>query len=198
MHISSILFGMEPRSREKKRNRLNQQEWLAASLEVLSREGKAKLRIEKLANKIGVTKGSFYWHFRNRKEFVKRLAEYWAWWSTEPVIEAVENVSGDASKRLLVLMEGLAVKDYGKYDLAMRAWAAQEPQVARIVREVDKRRLSFVRSLFLEMGFRGKELEMRARTFLCFHSLELGIFYRGTKKERLELVKVRHAFFTNV
>ena len=176
--------------------RLGREEWLSRSLEVLSREGKAKLRIDALTNSLGITKGSFYWHFKDRADFVKSLAQYWAKNSTEQVIDLLNEFQGDASDRLFGLMEYLYRKDFGKYDIAMRAWAAQEPEVARIVKKVDKQRFTFVRSLFAELGFKGQELEMRTRTFVVYHSLELGSFASGTKKDRQRLLKRRHAFFT--
>ena len=176
--------------------KLSRKDWLSRSLEVLSREGNAKLRIDTLTKSLGITKGSFYWHFKDRADFVKSLAEYWAKNSTNQVIDELNQVQGDASNRLFELMKYLFHKDFGKYDIAMRAWAAQEPVVARIVKKVDKQRFAFVRSLFAELGFKGQELEMRTRTFVVFHSLELGSFVRGTKKERLKLLKLRHAFFT--
>ena len=182
--------------KNKSTHRFSREEWLSRALEVLSKEGKAKLRIETLTKKLGVTKGSFYWHFRDRAEFVRSLAAYWAEFSTNQVIEFINQVQGDASDRLLGLMEFLYRKNLGRYDIAMRAWAAQVPAVARTVKKVDKLRLTLVRSLFAELGFKGQELEMRARTFVVFHSLELGSYARGTKKDRLKLLKRRHAFFT--
>ncbi len=186
----------ETRLKNKSSKRLNREEWLSRALEILSGEEKAKLRIDLLTKSLGVTKGSFYWHFRDRADFVKSLAEYWAKDSTDQVIEEVNQSQDTASDRLLKLMDFLCRKDFGKYDVSMRAWAAQEPEVARIVKKVDKQRYAFVRSIFVELGFKGQELEMRTRTFVVFHSLESGSFVRGTKKERLKLLKLRHAFFT--
>jgi hypothetical protein len=57
-------------------------------------------------------------------------------------------------------------------------------------------RLGVVRSLFKEMGFSGKELEMRTSTFVVFHSLELGFLVQASKKERRRHLRARHAFFT--
>ena len=176
--------------------KLSREKWLSRSLEVLSREGKAKLRIDALTQSLGVTKGSFYWHFRDRADFVKCLAEYWAKSSTDQVVDMLSPFKGDASDRLFRLMEHLIRKDFARYDLAMRAWAAQEPEVAKIVKKVDEQRYAFVRSQFAELGFKGQELEMRSRTFVVFHSLELGSSASGTKKDRLRLLKRRHAFFT--
>jgi len=176
--------------------KLSREKWLSRAMEVLSREGKAKLRIDTLTQSLGVTKGSFYWHFRDRADFVKCLAEYWAKSSTDQVVDMLSQFKGDASDRLLRLMEYLIRKDFARYDIAMRAWAAQEPEVARLVKKVDEQRFTFVCTLFAELGFKGQELEMRTRTFVVFHSLELGSFASGSKKDRLRLLHLRHAFFT--
>jgi AcrR family transcriptional regulator len=62
--------------KNKSSKRLSREEWLSRALQVLSREGKAKLKIESLTKNLGVTKGSFYWHFKGRAEFVRSLADY--------------------------------------------------------------------------------------------------------------------------
>jgi hypothetical protein len=82
------------------------------------------------------------------------------------------------------------------YDLAMRAWAAQDPEVARRVRKVDESRYAFVRSIFKDMGFSGRELEMRTRTFAVYESLDHTWFIRATKAERRKMLKLRHRLLT--
>ena len=196
----SILFGMEkqPHQKRNKSKKLSRDEWLSRALEVLSQKGSTKLRIDPLTESLGVTKGSFYWHFEDRADFVKSLAEYWAQYSTEQVIEMVNTTKGSASDRLLKLMEFVCLRDLGKYDVPIRSWATQEPAVARIVKKVDEQRLAFVRSLFSELGFKGKELDMRSRTLAVFLSFEFGSFAGGTKRARLDLLKRTHAFFTGL
>ena len=108
----------------------------------------------------------------------------------------MESATGSPKSLLLKLMQAIDEGDLGKYDIPVRAWAAQEPTIARVVKKVDTLRVSVVRQLFVDMGFMGQELEMRATTFATFHSLEQGLFERPSKRERKELIKVRHAFFT--
>ena len=112
------------------------------------------------------------------------------------IVERMESTTGSAKSRLLKLMQAIEDGDLGKYDVPIRAWAAQEPAVARVVKKIDKLRISVVRQLFVDLGFIGQELEMRVITFATFHSLEQGLFERPLKRERKELIKVRHAFFT--
>jgi hypothetical protein len=71
-----------------------------------------------------------------------------------------------------------------------------EPGVAHFVEETDKWRLNLVRTLFAEMGFEEKEQEMRARTLITYHAMEHGLLIKKTKKERLEMLQLRHAMFT--
>ena len=179
-----------------RRERLTREQWLSAALEVVARQGGAKLRIRDLVQRLGVSTGSFYWHFRDRDDFVTSLVDYWGREFTSRVAEHVAKIEGDARHRLLALMEFLLEQDLARYDVALRAWAAQEPVVARRVRRVDRQRFRVVRSLFEEMGFSGKELEMRSSTFAVFHSMESGFLARASKKERRRQLRARHAFFT--
>ena len=57
--------------------RLSKEEWLARALEVLGKKGAGELTIESLARRLGVTKGSFYWHFKDRADFFRQLIEFW-------------------------------------------------------------------------------------------------------------------------
>ena len=175
--------------------RYSRDEFLARSLEVLSQRGETELRIDRLVRRLGVTKGSFYWHFESRADFVRGLAEYWAQSSTQRVIDDVETMTGDPEDRLFSLMKRIRRQDLVGHDLAMRTWAFHEPEVASVVRKVDRLRLTFVRGLFKEMGFEGGELETRTRIFVTAMSLEHGILVRESKGKRLDSLRRWHAFF---
>ena len=62
----------------KKRTRFSRTDWLARAMDVLSRKGGARLRINDLCQELGVTKGSFYAHFEDRADFVRQFVAYWA------------------------------------------------------------------------------------------------------------------------
>lgn len=186
----------EQKLQGKYAKRLSREEWLSRALEVLSREGRAKLRIDFLAKSLGVTKGSFYWHFKSRDDFIQSLAKYWAEYSTGRVTENVNQIEADPKKMLFSLMEIVFKEDLGRYDIAMRAWAAQEPIVARVVKEVDVQRQVVIRSLFGDLGFRGEELDIRARTFFSYMAGEHVFYARESKKELLDQLGAIHNFFT--
>jgi AcrR family transcriptional regulator len=162
---------MQNVDRKTRSPRLTRGEFLARALEVLSREGESDLRIDRLVAALGVTKGSFYWHFEDRADFVRRLAEYWERWSTDRVVEELGDVEGDPNNLLLELHEIVTREDLARYDLVMRSWATHEPEVARIVELVDRTRLDFVGRLFRRLGFRGDALDIRTRLFVVSTSL---------------------------
>ncbi len=173
----------------KESRRLSRDDFLARALEVLSTEGESKLRIDRLVEAIGVTKGSFYWHFENRADFVHSLAEYWEHWSTDSVIEELDGAADDPKTVLLKIHEIVSRDDLVRYDLVMRAWATHEPEVARIVKSVDRTRFEFVRRQFQRLGYRGRELDVRTRAFVVTASLWPVINRDESRKLRLKRLR---------
>jgi AcrR family transcriptional regulator len=66
---------MTPRTSTDRR--LSREDWLAKAIDVLARQGSTKMGVDALADSLGVTKGSFYWHFKDRSFYVQWLLEYW-------------------------------------------------------------------------------------------------------------------------
>jgi AcrR family transcriptional regulator len=177
-------------------SRLSREDWLNRALDIFAKEGEAQLRIDRLVRHLGVTKGSFYWHFRDRSDFISSLANHWARVITTRVRDEIDNMKTGPSEKLRRLMEIVIGKKYGRYEVAMRAWAAHEPIVAPVVRKVDKVRLSFVRTLFAGLGFRGQELQTRTRIFVTYLSLESILLEPEPKKKKFEALENRLEFFT--
>lgn len=165
--------------------RLGRDEWLARALDVLATEGGAKLRVDAICKALNVTKGSFYWHFHDRDEFVRSLVHYWSSQFTAPVIAHVDGVAGGAREKLEALMRLVSRMRYARYDVSIRAWAAQDPElVADLVREVDERRLAYVASIFAALGFDGPTAEMRARACVAYLIFEELVLMRGDDGDR--------------
>jgi AcrR family transcriptional regulator len=78
----------------------NRDDWLVAGLDALAHEGAGGLRVMSIAQKLGVTKGSFYWHFNGLEEYLRALIEYWEQCYTQKAIECVENLGDDAHTKL--------------------------------------------------------------------------------------------------
>jgi AcrR family transcriptional regulator len=144
-----------------------QAQWVAAGLEALRKGGVAGVRVERLAEEIGLTKGSFYWHFRDRRELLEALLDYWVRETTEAEFERVRGVRGLAAQ-LCTLAEDVLDKGLGRYDPAVRAWARTDRKVAATVAQVDRRRVKALTALFEDGGIAGAEAGTRARLFYTF------------------------------
>jgi AcrR family transcriptional regulator len=176
-------------------SQLNRDSWLALALEILAQEGRAKIKIEYLAEKLGVTRGSFYAHFSDRRDFNKSIAVYWAETLTSKSLASFRQSKGSAQERLLVLIQRIRDDDLPKYDIVMRAWALDEPLVAEQVERVDRERYEYIKSLFAEMGFTGNDLEMRTMIFQAYHSVSPALFGSIFEENRFKNEKIRHQFF---
>jgi len=181
---------------ETSNSRLTKDSWLALALEILAQEGRAKIKIEYLAERLGVTRGSFYAHFPDRRDFNKSIAIYWAETLTSASLENLRQSDGSAQERLLMLVQKIKDDDLPKYDIVMRAWALDEPLVAEQVERVDRERYDYIKSLFAEMGFTGIDLKMRTIIFQAYHSLSPALFGSFFEENRFNHEDFRHQFFT--
>ncbi|AFY39209.1 regulatory protein TetR [[Leptolyngbya] sp. PCC 7376] len=182
--------------KKKENSKLGKQDWINLGLKVLSESGVAAVRVEPLAKLLEVTKGSFYWHFKNRAELLDALIDAWIANDTDGIIEQVEREKGDASAKLLRLFE-LAVQDDGQVENAIRAWARNEPQVAVVLKDVDQRRFDYTKNLFLELDFTPFEATTRAR--MVYYSLvgEFTLGARTNQEERLAEIRLQHKILTH-
>ena len=163
---------------------LSQEEWLERALEVVSVEGGAKLRIATLVDAVGVTKGSFYWHFKNRDDFVHRLIDYWHERYTLTVSSYLDESHESAGEKLRKLMKMVFVEQLTRHDLAIRAWAVAEPKLRNLVKRTDDHRLDYLCTLFMGIGFGEEASELRARVFLGEAAWEAARMERMSRSER--------------
>jgi len=136
-------------------------QWVNAGLNALRKGGVGAVRVERLAGAVGVTKGSFYHHFRDRGALLEALLEYWS-------RERIRTLRGGLPARLLALAEDVLEKGMGRYDPPIRAWARHDRKAAAAVAQVDRRRIRALTELFQEEGFGPDEAGIHARTFYTF------------------------------
>lgn len=155
---------------------LTREDWLAAALDALAESGADALKVLPLARRLGVSRGSFYWHSRDRAELLDAALDHWDRWSTQVVIDTLDASRDDPERKLLALMEMVTERRLTRYESAVRAWAERDPAAARVVRRVDRRRLAYVTDLFRKVGFSRDESDARARLFAVYVSAD-PIFY---------------------
>ncbi|NEQ52466.1 MAG: TetR/AcrR family transcriptional regulator [Leptolyngbya sp. SIO3F4] len=162
---------------QAKSAKLTRQDWIDQGLKTLEETGVETVRVEPLAKLMGVTKGSFYWHFKNRGDFLDAILQEWVDCQTNSIIEKVEAFEGDATAKLLYLFE-LAVQDDGRVENAIRAWATGDSKITAALAQVDQRRLDYTKDLFLQVGFAPFEAMVRAR--MVYYAL-VGEFTIGAR-----------------
>ena len=110
---------------KKSDQRLERQDWIRGALELLETAGIDGIRIVPLAKRLGVTSGSFYWHFKNRRELHNALAEYWEREMTDAAIEASRPIE-PPEKRIWFLMERVMESGLASMDLPFWHWARSD------------------------------------------------------------------------
>src|SRR5436190_11009921 len=146
--------------------------WIEEGLRALGIGGPDAVRIEKLAQALGVTKGGFYWHFEDRGALLDEMLDAWERVVIDEVIERVEGEAGDARAKLRRLSAiADSSDDLVKIELAIRDWARRDKAVAKRLNRVDNRRMEYMRSLFGAFCPDEEEVEVRC---MVFYSLWMG------------------------
>ena len=130
--------------------RLTRDDWIRHGLRTLSKEGSQALKVGSMAERLNVSRGSFYWHFRDVGAFRAALLQSWREVSTDQVIRDLDARPGDPErlKRLL----RTALNGPRRLDRAMRSWAGEDAKVAKVVASVDAARIERIAGLLVEAG----------------------------------------------
>jgi len=145
--------------------------WIEEGLRALAAGGPGAVRVEALAQALGVTKGGFYGNFADRNALLAEMLDTWERRSTDEVIERVERRGGDVRAKLRRAGALTFSAELLPIDLAVRDWARRDRAVAERLRRVDNRRMDYLRLLFA--GICRDEDEVEARSMLAF-SLVIG------------------------
>ncbi|MEJ1961289.1 MAG: TetR/AcrR family transcriptional regulator [Gammaproteobacteria bacterium] len=160
------------RRKSKPAERLGPQAWVAAARTALIEGGIARVKVAPLAQKLGVTTGSFYWHFEDLPALHAAMLTDWESTNTEPMFAAVAGNSTSAHTQLQALVD-LWVSESGyspRWDAAVRDWARVSKEVESSVRRVDDRRLELLHTIFKRAGYAEPEALVRAR-ITYFHQV---------------------------
>lgn len=180
----------------KPKLRLSRRNWLDTALELLHNDGINSVTVEALAKQLGITRGSFYHHFKDRKDLSNEMLEYWKRKWTVEIRDTVAALGLDGMQSLVALGNLIKHREAAGYDVAVRAWAVHDEHAKEVVREADKTRLDFIRSQFNRIGFEGLDLENRSRLFLYYAMTEPAFFDPPDEETALLLNQVRFDFLT--
>jgi AcrR family transcriptional regulator len=142
---------------------LSAKDWLDQGLKTLTESGFTALKAEPLAKAMGVSRGSFYWHFADIGAFHAAILEHWRDVAAEQVIANLEAASSTANP-LPRLLRG-AFTGRPALESAVRTWASVDPLARAAVQAIDRRRLSYVEKLFRANGLPPAAARARAQIF---------------------------------
>lgn len=144
--------------------RLGPEAWVAAAFSALAKGGLEAVRVEPLAERLGVTKGSFYWHFEDRRALLDAMLDAWELLATNAIIARVDSKPGTPKERLSVLMNlTTSVGEGAPVEHAIRAWGATDASVRRRLVKVDETRQAYVRDLLVGAGLTPARATARSR-----------------------------------
>ena len=174
---------VNPRNRPVRRKlasprvQLDRENWIESAIDVLARDGVGGLRIEVLAKRCGVTKGSFYWHFKDRQDLLTAMLEYWKEGRIRDIEKTTSVTPGGEREQLHFAIEVYGASRNRKgmaIELAVRDWARHDPQAATFVEAVDLYRLDCTRKLFVAAGMTDAEAKSRSLLlYACVFGLSL-------------------------
>jgi AcrR family transcriptional regulator len=167
---------------------LSRQDWTSAALEALAESGVDGVAVDRLAKRLGASRGSFYWHFRDRRELIDAALAQWEQQDTTDLIPPIEAI-GDPVERLRTVFREVYERPVDRIELAL-ASVADEPLVAPAVARVTRTRLEFLRGIFRDLGLREDEAAERAWLAYAFyighHQLGRNSETRADQAKRLD------------
>lgn len=173
--------------------RLDRADWVKAARDAFIRGGEARVKVDPLATEMGVTTGSFYWHFKNRQELLSEVLADWETTNSAALVNAVRANEGNPDKQLDALADAwIGETSFNPaYDSAIRDWARTAPKVDKVVRRVDEQRIALIQVIFKGFGYDGVEALVRAR-ITYFH--QVGYYTLHIKESRAERVRLKDVY----
>ncbi len=145
---------------------LTPEDWVRAATQVLVDHGIDHVRVDVLAGELAVTRGSFYWHFRDREDLLRRVLQAWREETTVQLTRRLAVARSEPRELLADVItlpfRGRAAQRAARIELAIRAWARRDPMARQALEEADASRIGYHEALFLALGFGAAEAGHRA------------------------------------
>ncbi|WP_438463228.1 TetR/AcrR family transcriptional regulator [Marinomonas sp. PE14-40] len=142
---------------KNKDSKNSQLDWLEFALETLVKKGPDALKIIPLCELKGVTKGSFYHHFKNRNVFIDTLMTHWYQKRTLDFIEQANTQSSPMEK--LNKLDQVIASQQSEAEMHIRAWALKEPSIAIHLGKIDQQRQDYLAQCYAELGLPKEEAQ---------------------------------------
>jgi AcrR family transcriptional regulator len=173
---------------EAARAPLTPESWVEAATTVLVDQGIDHVRVDVLAGQLGVTRGSFYWHFRDREDLLRRVLQAWSERSTAQLTQRLATARADAHEQLRDVISlpfrGRAAAKAARIELAIRAWARRDELARQAVDAADAARIGYHRQIFSALGFADEDAQQRAFLLYGYEVAESLLHGQGSAAQR--------------
>lgn len=160
---------------------LTEQDWVDAAIRILVDENVRGIRIDALCQMLGVTKGSFYWHFATRNDLLVAMLDHWRRRTTLNVIRSISGSDVDPRnrlKRLFALPRRRNSPASAHVENSIRDWSRRVAMPRKAVEEVDEIRFDYIAKLFRDLRY--PEDDARKRAYLAYCLLMGDAILHGT------------------
>lgn len=169
--VNTVVYGRDMKER------LSKSDWLEFGLQSLANAGPAALKVDPMAKGLGVSRGSFYWHFKDITAFHDALAEHWL--ARSQSVAQTLRMRADPRDQLFLLMK-IADQTDPKLETAIRVWAINTPKIAELVAKVDSYRIGVLTQLFEDMGCLRPDAEARGN---MIYAAAIGRYFVFPKRD---------------
>ncbi|MEM9844176.1 MAG: TetR/AcrR family transcriptional regulator [Pseudomonadota bacterium] len=184
-----------------KQDRLNRDDWIAAALTLLVESGIDAVQITVLARNLGVTRGSFYWHFDSRDALLNALIAHWKSLNTNVMVDTVAGAESLDDGILALFSVWLDHKRFDpRIDQAIRNWSRHDAGLREVVQEEDTARVRAISTFFARFGYDATEAFIRARviyfTQMSYYALDIA--HEETMEQRMSYLDAYFRCFTGL
>ncbi|MEM6497849.1 MAG: TetR/AcrR family transcriptional regulator, partial [Pseudomonadota bacterium] len=190
---------MEALDAQGKQDRLSRDDWIKTGLSMLMDNGVDAVQITVLARKLGVTRGSFYWHFDSRDALLEALIGYWKQQNTNVMVDAVAGAES-LDDGILALFSVWV--DHNRFDpqldQAVRDWSRRDTQLSKVIEKEDTARIEAIAAFYERFEYTQTEAFIRARviyfTQMSYYALDIS--HKETMEQRMSYLDAYFRCFT--
>ncbi|MEM8730479.1 MAG: TetR/AcrR family transcriptional regulator [Pseudomonadota bacterium] len=159
--------------------KVTREDWLTVARDTLVHDGAAQVKILTLAERMGVSRSSFYWYFQNRNDLLRALLEDWETYNTARIVEHCQAPADTITAAVCNFFRCFvdpARFDQG-LDFAVREWSRRDEALRARVDAADQLRIAAVTEMFARHGYGAADADARARILyfmqLGYHALDV-------------------------
>jgi AcrR family transcriptional regulator len=190
---------MTRRARAAATGQLSREDWVRGAIEFLATNSVDALRVDVLANRLGVTKGSFYWHFESRDELLHAVVELWRQYMVTDIQAWLRTNAGTPLSRLKRLLRTAISPRVdvpgGPLELTLRDWARRDRRVDEVVRQVDAERIAILTGLYRDLGLPQREAESHAFAYMSYLVGGRSMLFSADQREIERRLRIAEQFF---